>query len=161
MSAYIRTPFIYFLAIAASLGVTGTSLGQNGQTKYVQEAAARLAPLVDKAAQQNYRFQKNAFSFGGALIDKNADRWVPVYTVQLTEGRSYVFLAAGDDDTRDLDLDIQDSSGRTLAADVETTAVAFVSFTPRTTGRYTVRLRLYDSRDGVPCYCLSAVMAKN
>ncbi len=94
------------------------------------------------------------------MIKKDTAGWVPIFTVQLTAGRSYILLAAGDNDTKDLDLDIQDSSGRVLAADTETSPVANVPFEPKVSGRYTVRLRLYDSRNSVPCYCFANVMVK-
>ena len=138
----------------------GTAFAQ-GPGKYVKDASDRLAAMVDKAAKDGYAFPPNSFGLGGAFLKKDTKAWVPVFTVQLTEGRTYVFMAAGDRDTRDLDLDIQDATGKTLVADTDTAAEATVTFTPQVSGRYTVRLRLYDSVDGLPCYCIAAMMSKD
>jgi hypothetical protein len=154
----------YLVQCACGLLILGASAGaaySQGPGRYFKEASDRLAPLIDKAAKDGYSFPPNAFTFGGSFIKKDTNSWVPVYTVQLVEGRTYVFLAAGDNDTRDLDIDIQDAAGKTLVSDTDTAAEAVVTFTPRVSGRYTVRLRLYDSEQGLPCYCFAAMMSKN
>jgi hypothetical protein len=153
----------FVIQCVCGLVLTATCAGMasgQGPGKYIRQASDRLANMTDLAAKEGYSFRQNGFGFGGALLKKDTNAWLPVFTVQLTEGRTYVFLAAGDDDTRDLDLDIQDSSGKTLIADADRSAEARVTFTPPVSGRYTVRLRLYDSADGLPCYCIAAVMLK-
>lgn len=161
MSYSYRTLFSSVLAIVVIFGFAAEGSSQQAPGTYIKEAANRLADLVNTAAKQGFSVQSNAFSTGGAMIKKDANRWIPIYTVQLTEGRAYVLLAAGDNDAKDLDLDIQDTSGKTLAEDTLTSPTAVVSFTPKVSGRYTVRLRLYDSRDDLPCYCLATVMARD
>jgi len=63
---------------------------------------------------------------------------VRLYTLTLQGKQKYRFLAAGDADARDVDLDIQDLKGKTLKADVGTEPEAVVNFTPNVTGKYLV-----------------------
>jgi hypothetical protein len=77
----------------------------------------------------------------------------------LTGGKKYRFIAAGDADARDVDLEVQDANGKVVAKDVRTDPEAIVEFTPQNTGRYLVRIRLYASDNHLPCFCLGVVMA--
>ena len=78
---------------------------------------------------------------------------MPLFTLTLQAGRKYRFLAAGDADAKDVDLDIQDLNGKTLKADVGTEPEAVVNFTPAVTAKYLVRVRLFDSDKNLPCVC--------
>lgn len=160
MNILLRNFGVSCVCVLAVLATTAGTAYSQGPGKYVKDASDRLGAMLDKAAKEGYSFPQNVFGFGGAFLKKDTNAWVPVYTVQLMEGRTYIFLAAGDNDTKDLDLEIQDSSGKSVAADTDTAAQATVTFTPSVSGRYTVRMRLYDSVDGVGCYCIAAVMVK-
>ncbi len=131
-----------------------------GQGGYITEAAARLTKLVEQANKDGYKLQDNSFSIGGGWLKQSASDWIPLYTVQLNGGTKYRFLASGDKDAKDVDIEIQDAKGKTVAADVDTAADAKVDFAPKETGRYLVRIRLYDSKDNLPCVCLGIVMSK-
>jgi hypothetical protein len=154
---------VVLLTLATLLTPAARSEGQDERSngRYIIQAATNMAKLVNDGEKKQFRLQANTFSTGGAWMTQGTDKWVSIYTVQLTEGRQYRFLAAGDDDTSDLDIDIQDSSGKSVATDVETSATAAVPFTPTAAGRYTVRLRLYSSKNNVQCFCFAAVMAKD
>jgi hypothetical protein len=153
----------------AALGICLLTIGagarradaQEGQGIYVAQASARLTRRINTGNRDGFTLQNNSFSIGGGWIKQSKSDWVALFTVQLVADKNYRFLATGDDDARDVDIDIQDANGKTVAADVETSADASVDFTPRASGRYLVRIRLYDSRTNVPCVCLGVVMAKN
>src|SRR5438094_2133978 len=86
-----------FLTLSA-----GTSRvdAQEGQGVYVTQAAARLTKLIDAGNKAGYGLQDNSFSIGGGWLKQDASNWVALYTVQLTAGKKYRFLAAGDSDAR-------------------------------------------------------------
>jgi hypothetical protein len=146
------------LACWMAPGVESRTVVQQGQGKYLTQASAALEKLMDDAA--GYKLLNNALSIGGGWMTQGADNWVSVFTIKLEEGKDYRFLAAGDKDTVDLDLKIQDSEGRVVAADEGTEPTAVVSFRPTARGDYLVRLRLYASQNNLPCTCLAAVLAK-
>ena len=137
----------------------GSSAAQEGRSVYVRQASTRLAKLMDDAERDKFILPANAFSIGGGWLNQSTDQWIPLFTVQLTEGKAYRFLAAGDNDTNDLDLEIQDASGKVVAQDVGVAADAKVEFTPQMSGRYTVRLRLYDSKKSV--FLFATLMSKD
>ena len=147
-------------ALLAVLGSTSRVSAQNGQGKFVTEASAALIKLIDVSNTQGYTLENDLFSIGGGWLRQSQTNWVPLYTINLQAGKQYRFLAAGDGDTIDLDLQIVDAAGRVVAEDVGTEPNAIVNFNPRGDGKYTVRMRLYASRNNLPCMTLAVVMAK-
>lgn len=158
-----KAPFALGVCLASLwtlLGVQHAS-AQEGQGKYVTEATVRLIKLIDASNKGGFTLQDNSFSIGGGWLKQSTETWVPLYTVQLTGGKKYRFLASGDADAKDVDLEVQDANGKVVAKDVKTDPDAVVEFTPQNTGRYLVRIRLYASDNNLPCVCLAVVMMKN
>lgn len=149
------------LCVSVVLGATASSArAQEGQGKFVTQAAARLIKLIDISNKSAYSLQDNSFSIGGGWMKQSPEAWFPLYTVELKQGRSYRFIAAGDADAKDVDLDILDPSGKIVAKDEKTDPEAVVDYVPVTSGRYTVRIRLFDSANNYPCVVLAVVMSK-
>ena len=158
------------LAAAVMISLVGLQPGspaaaqQSGQGKLLMEVSARLALLIGKANQAGYEIQDNKAAVGGAYLTpgltpgEKDKAWTPVLTVSLDAGKKYRFLAAGDDNAKDVDLEIHDPKGKLLAADVGKEADAIVDFTPKVAGKYTVRVRLFESKQNVSCFCLAVVM---
>lgn len=140
--------------------VASTSQVNAQQGKYIIEASARLSKLVDTANGAGYSLQDNSFSIGGGWLKQSQTTWVPLYTVQLVAGKKYRFIAAGDVDAKDVDLEVLDKDNNVVASDTATAANATVDYSPKMTGRYLVRIRLYDSDKNLPCVCLGIVMTK-
>jgi len=152
--------FVVGACLASLLALVGASSANAQQGVFITQASARLSKLVDKGNTDGYSLQSNSFSIGGGWL-KKGDAWVSCYTVQLTAGKQYRFLASGDNDAKDVDLRVTDLKGeKEFAADVDTAADAVVNFTPKVTGRYLVQIRLYSSRENVDAVCLSVVMGK-
>ena len=149
---------VCLVSVLSVLATENRAAAQQGV--YITQASARLTKLIDASNKDGYVLKDNAFSIGGGWIKQSKEKWVPMYTVQLVAGKQYRFLAAGDNDAKDVDLDVRDSSGKTVAADDATAAEAVVTYTPTLSGPYTVRIRLYDSQGDVPCVCLGIVMVK-
>jgi hypothetical protein len=159
-SGQVRFAFAVLLVSGLIVAAPGNGTAQqSGQGQYVVEAAARLSKLVGAANKAGYEFQSNNFSVGGGWLKQSQKNWVPLYTVTLQAGKRYRFIAAGDADARDVDLEIKDASGRTVKADASTDPEAVVDYSPETTGKYLVRVRLYQSKDDVDCLCLAVVMS--
>ena len=84
----ITTPCICFVLLGQSNKISSAQDQQAAAYgTYIKQAADRLAKLVDDGRKQKFTLQENSFSTGGALLKKNRDRWVPIYTVALTEGQ--------------------------------------------------------------------------
>lgn len=77
----------------------------------------------------------------------------------LQAGESYVFVAGGDDDVKDLDLFVVDSEGNRVATDSKADATPMVEFSPEKTGQYAVRIRLFGASRA--SFCALGVFRKN
>jgi hypothetical protein len=147
-----------------SLGVllaTGSRAdAQKGQGKYVTQTAERLARLVNEANGDGYKLANNKFSIGGGWL-KQGKEFVALYTIPMEEGRKYRVIAAGDNDATDVDVEVLDAKTKdVLKKDVKTDPEAVVDFTAPGSGRYLVRVRVYASRNDVPCVCMAIVMER-
>jgi hypothetical protein len=116
--------------------------------------------MVDASIRSGYRVNGNSFFMGGALLKQSQQNWVGLATVDLDPARSYVFLAAGDGDATDVDIQIVNSSGAVVAQDATANVEATVEYRPNVGGRYTIRMRLYASQGNAPCYCIAAMLGK-
>lgn len=145
-------------ALAALFGFAAATPADQG--KYITSASARLTKLIDLSNTLGYKLKNDSFSIGGGWLKQGAGNWVNLYTITLTKGNDYRFLAAGDQDSKDVDLQIVNESGTVVASDTAVSNEAIVGFRPAATARYTVRLRLYASRDNVPCVCLGIMLVK-
>ena len=145
-----------------ALPMAGSRLAaqEEGQGVYITQASARLTKLVDVGNKKGYGFLLDGFSIGGGWLKQSQTKWVGLYTVELMAGKEYVFLAAGDNDAKDIDLQVTNAAGAQVALDDKTDPEAVVVFRPEASGRYAVNVRLYDSKDNQDCVCLSVVMVK-
>ena len=158
-----RVQFVLGVGLASVLAMlSGVSPAgaQEAQGVFITQAASRLTKLIDSANKDGYHLKDNSFSIGGGWIKQSKKDWIALYKVQLTGGKEYRFLAAGDKDAKDVDLEIRNSNDDVVASDTDTDPNAIVNFRPKTGGLYTIRVRLYDSRDNLPCVCLGIVMVK-
>lgn len=146
----------FALGICAAILVANQAQAQQGP--YVTQAAARLSKLIDKANGAGYSLNDNAFSVGGGWLKQSKSDWILLYSIPLQAGTKYRLLAAGDDDAKDVDVEILDAKGKAVAQDVATDPTATVDFTPSVTAIYQIRIRLYDSQNNLPCVCLGILM---
>jgi hypothetical protein len=105
-----------------------------------------LAPTSVLLEKSDYGFTQTAYL--GAFLHPGNFSYM---TTVLNAGQSYGFIGAGDNDVRDLDIIIEDESGKVVAEDVKDDATPVVQFTPRKTQRYKIKLKLQDAR--VACFC--------
>jgi len=152
---------LYLAGLLALLGLNENAQAQQG--KYFTQASTRLSTLIDKANGDGFKLDTNKFSSGGGWLNQGT-AWVSLFTINLEAGKKYRLLAAGDDDARDVDLRVMDPAKTEVAKDVATAKTAEVDYTPKTTLKYLVQVRVYDSLMGkkgkVPSYTLATVMVE-
>jgi hypothetical protein len=154
------TPALWLMGILTILILPLPAGAQDGQGKYVTQASVRLIRLIGTANQQGYRLHHDALSVGGGWLKKSTDSWVSLYTAKLEAGRHYRFIAAGDKEARTVNLQVQDADGKVVAHGMKTDPEPVVDFSPKATGNYLVRLRLLDSVNDLPCFCIAIMMTK-
>jgi hypothetical protein len=153
----LRLAFVGLASLATLLSGANRASAQQGP--YITQASARLGKLVDKGNDDGYNLHNNSFSIGGGWLKKSKE-WVAIYTVQLTAGKKYRFLASGDDGAIDVDLRVKNADGDVKAKDDLEDKNAVVNYTPKVSGRHTVEIRLYDSTKNRDSVVLSVVMSK-
>ncbi len=94
--------------------------------------------------QGNYGLQNTIM---GRINDDGSDSW----TFPFESGNSYIITAACDNDCSDIDVSVNDSSGNVVAQDTENDDTPVVSFSPKSSGRYTVEVKMYECSSN-PCY---------
>jgi len=148
------------LGMTVVVCAAGVAPAQEKQGIFITQASARLTKLIDKGNGDGYKLDDNSFSIGGGWLAQSTTKWVPLYTVTLQSGRSYRFLAAGDADAKDVDLEVRDAAGKRVASETSTAPEASVDFRPESTQQYKVYVRLYASRENLPCVCLAVLLSK-
>jgi hypothetical protein len=141
------------------LAAAGPASAQQGQGKFITQASERLAKLVGEANGEGYKLASNKFSVGGGWL-KQSSEWMTLYTINLEKGKNYRILAAGDNDARDVDVQLLDPNDKVMASDTKTDPEAVVDFRPKVSQRYQVRVRLFASRNDLPSLTLAIVMVK-
>jgi hypothetical protein len=155
----------YLIAGAAALAVlllpSGTALAQKkGQGKFLTEATQRLIGQVATANADGFRLANNTFSIGGGWLRQGAGNWVNLYTIRMEAGMEYRILASGDNDAVDVDVQVVNAKGTTVASDTARAANASVTFRPKVSQDFQIRVRLFESRDSLPCVCVAIVLEK-
>lgn len=127
--------------------------------KYMMQAMVNLDVMVKAENKRGYQFARNSLVIGGVWMDKDR-KYSTVLRFNAQPRKEYVIVTAGDNDTIDLDLQVMDENDNQIVADGRTNPTARVLFTVTRPREVFVRLRLYDSKEGVPCVCGFAMLEK-
>ncbi|HKI19611.1 MAG TPA: hypothetical protein VKA15_17120 [Isosphaeraceae bacterium] len=139
------------LVLAAILRVAGGW----GPGQFMRESMIKLlAPALQIIGATRFGFSQPAYL--GACLQPGRFSFL---TTTLTRGRTYAFLGAGNHTAQDLDIIIEDASGKVVAQDVDDNATPRVQFTPSRTGRYTLKLKLHDAI--APSFCGMVLLRQN
>lgn len=126
----IRSAIALFLGITLLVPVVSIAQTVN---------MTRLLDQIAKAQLRPPKFQRPVPPRSGSLepggtIDQGFG---------LSKGQGYAFVAVGDDNANDVDLQLVDSNGDVVAEDNDTDESAVVTFSPRQKARYYARVVMY------------------
>ena len=76
---------------------------------------------------------------GGYLSNKG----YKTYSITLYRGNTYVFVGVGDHRVKDLDVKVYDENWNLVAKDVDTSAVSVVYISPKWTGTFHIKTKIY------------------
>lgn len=155
--------FVVAAVVACGLIQGGPVAAQASLATYSKEAMDNLVGLLKKAATDGYTMEPNGTSIFGGWLPKGSKQgnevWIPVLKLlNVDPNKSHRVIAAGDLDTKDLDLRIVDSDGKVVAVDDTVLRDAEVTFRPTRRQDYTIQVRIYDSTD--KCICIGAILSK-
>lgn len=126
--------------------------------KYMTQALARVMSGARTITEKgDFGLDDGSTCFMGALLRPGTS----VSTgLPLEGGKTYAFIGGGDDDSRDVDLYLQDAAGKVVARDVDDDATPVVTFTPERNGQYRAVLKL-ESTTARSSFCAYATMRKD
>lgn len=137
-------PISILIAITLSLLAGLTSTSAFGQTS--DEPATPVMLARSAAAQPSGQPAEMGATGGGIQTTRTVDAFTTnSYTIHFLGGRLAEVVVIGDGDT-DLDVYVYDENGHLIAQDLGMTDNCYVSWTPRWSGTFTVKVR---NRGGV------------
>jgi hypothetical protein len=150
-------------AVAAALLHASPAFAQRSIATYGQEAMVSLGHLLDKGAREGYSMEPRTTRIFGGWMPKGQktgnEQWQSVLTLtSANPNKIYRIIAAGDNDTYDLDLRVLDPSGAIVVQDNLITREPEVTFRPTREQDYTIQFRLWHSRDN--CVCIGAILTR-
>ncbi|MBX2891512.1 MAG: hypothetical protein KF734_11325 [Saprospiraceae bacterium] len=136
-----RSTFLLIPALFFCLSVKAQR--ECGPPKYMRQAMANVVAkgiLLNDLSDMG--FHKDVCMMGTYL---SAGETVG-FTTQLSSGVAYAFVGGGDDDVTDLDIFLYDAQGKELTKDTKTDNSPLVTYTPATTGSYTVKVKMFSTK---------------
>jgi len=155
-----------FAVLTALLFVNATPASAQGKAtgNFMAQAVVRVTDNADKinkgrvnAGLGTYGYNEGISILGG-WVNPNSSLSL---TTDLKANVNYLFLADGDFDAADVDLEILDANGFAVASDLRANREAEVYFTPQVNGKYTLRMTLARSMNNVPCVCAAVILNEN
>lgn len=122
----------FALIISAIFLVPASSIAQ-------QVSIVRLLDQIAKAQIRPSGFQRPLPPRFGSLEPEGGIN----QGFKLTKGQKYGFVAVGDDNANDIDLQLLDRNGKVLAEDNDADESAVINFSPRQSGIYYLRVIMY------------------
>jgi hypothetical protein len=117
----------------------------NAQAQYSSTVRRQLERVQSSIA--NYGFERSH----NFTIDKMDEGENEYFTVTLDRGRAYMIAGACDQDCSDVDLKIFDENWNEIDADRRTDDLPVVAVTPSWTGRFNIKVTMYEC-SSEPCY---------
>lgn len=127
-----------------ALALLAASAEQGQAQSYAQQVWAQLQKMHDVVGARDYNLQNYII---GQLGEGNTDTW----TFPMRANTDYIITGACDNDCSDLDITVKDASGRVVEKDATTDDVPVVRFTPGSSARFTVEVKMYAC-SSAPCY---------
>lgn len=148
------------LFAAAMVPVVGKITSASVPTSVVWSPGTYMRQAIDTVLERGYGLTvgtdlgfDGTHSVSGVFLQKGEAYTLGRY---LESDREYVFIASGDTDAKDVDLEILDAAENRVAGDTLTARDATVRYRPASSGQYRIRVRLYDAER--PAYCAFAVL---
>jgi hypothetical protein len=138
--------FALFPAVALALAVpAGTASAQDNNWvpgKRFTESYDRVLGSIQRITNTTRYGYVDGVCFLSAFLNRGQDTR---FTREFTAGTKYAVVGGGDNGTVDLDLYILDEDGRVVVKDELTDNIPVVEFTPPRSGRYTIRMVMFDA----------------
>ena len=103
------------------------------------ESMIRLMDRIARRELKTYKRVINPPRFGYLEPERTIE-----LSFNLRRGQSYGFVAVGDDNADDVDMELVDSSGKILIEDKDDDPSAVITYVPKQKGVYNLRVIMYS-----------------
>lgn len=137
-------PGLLALALLLVVPAASTAKGEWAPGSYLNQALVRVMASTRKVTEKTkYGLDDASTCFIGAYLveGKSVTSRIP-----LKGGTEYAFMGGGDDDTKDLDIYVEDNDGDVVAKDDAADANPVVVFTPKEDGKYRVVMKMVSTK---------------
>lgn len=128
-----RSRIILILLCVAVLGSSAVALAQ-----FYGQVRVQLDTI--EVVVKDFDFQRTHAYTLDTLRRGQSDS----FNVTLQRGWTYAIASVCDEDCDDIDISLYDENGRIIDVDESSTDYPIVKVTPRWTGRFTVRVKMYS-----------------
>lgn len=152
----VTSMFVAVVLIVGSCLNSGNSARAASGTDYMVQALGQMMATVRYLSDQTVLgYENSGICLAGVVLQKGES-----YDLErsFSAGVDYVLIAGGDEDALDVDLKIL-KGNREVVSDTSENRCAVTRFTPSRSGRYTIRMKLYDATQ--VSFCAFAVMQRN
>lgn len=109
--------------------------------KATEEQAEYAAKRVARALEIEYGITVGSYYWHGALYEGQSD----YVSKTFYKGTQYILVAAGCNYAEDIDIEVYDEYYNLIAEDDDSDQAAAVTFTPRWTGEFHIKVTMYDA----------------
>ena len=132
-------------ALTAVLAVVSVPVQAQCSGTYSRQVCSQLDAAKTVLAREGFR-QTHDYE-----VDNLDDDQEDSFTVNLRADREYAIVGACDEDCEDLDFWLYDENDNLIDSDTSTDDVPVVRVTPRWTGTFRIRVKMYAC-SSEPCY---------
>lgn len=144
----------------AALLILGWVLASGGRAgaepfKYISQAVSKVAAAGTLMNLGDYDFVSGNSLFGCYLRNGKSMS----LRTDFEKGKRYFIIGGGDEDIEDLDIRVESDGGGLIGEDVKEDATPIVSFTPKRSERYTVKIT--NQKSQIAGFCAFVIMVES
>jgi len=142
----MRLSFRIAAVCSAVLMISSEAFAEWIPGKRMNVAVTRMLGKAKAIMEKNDElyFADDTCLFAGFIADKES----MTMTRTLVGGETYVFLGGGDNNAKDVDLELYNSNDDRVQEDTEDDPNPVIKFTPKKSGVYAIKMILQESKDG-------------
>lgn len=145
--------FLFALVLVAFAGTAAQADWVPGRR--MEKAVDRITSKAKTIAKKQDLYFAEGTCIVAGFLDKDGSMSL---TRPFIGGETYVLLGGGDDNAIDVDIEIYDKSDQKVAEDTETDASPVVTFKPKKSGDFRMKVILHDANKKTGSFCALTVL---
>jgi hypothetical protein len=145
--------FVLPLTLLLLLAAPKPSLAEWGPGTYMLQAVGQLMSAILQISEKTEYGYDDGIAIMAAYLDPGE---TVAFIRTIERGQKYAVVGGGDNDVRDLDIEVTDEDGRMIASDTKDDNQPVVLFTASYSGKIVIRQKLFAAARG--SFCVVAIL---